>query len=295
MDADLGAKAASDGELRGLVDAFATFSDATRRLEGEYAALRAQVERLTDELEEKNRRLAASLERERELEAAALRQSRLAAMGETAAMLAHEVRNPLGAMELFTGLLVQDLRDRPEALRLARQVASGIADLNHLVTNLLEFTRARRAADVASALVDCRATAETALDYARHLIDANGIVVERDVPPGDCTARGDAALLRPALLNLVRNAVQAMPTGGTLTVAVRREERAVAVMVADTGPGIPDEARETIFTPFFTTRSKGTGLGLTVVRELVTALGGEVRVATARGGGAAFTVRLAAA
>jgi two-component system sensor histidine kinase FlrB len=292
MDADLPVEA---GELRGLAHAFATFSDATRRLESEYAALREHVDRLTVELEEKNRRLAASLERERALEAAALRQSRLAAMGETAAMLAHEVRNPLGAMELFTGLLVQDLRDRPEALRLARQVAGGIADLNHLVTNLLEFTRARRAADVDGAVVDCRATADAALGYARHLIDANGIVVARTFSSADCTARGDAALLRPALLNLMRNAVQAMPTGGTLTLAVTREETAIAVTVADTGPGIPPEVREAIFTPFFTTRSKGTGLGLTVVRELVTALGGEVRLAATDGGGAAFTVRLAAA
>jgi two-component system sensor histidine kinase FlrB len=295
MDADLGVEPAGGDELRGLAHAFASFSDATRRLEGEYAALGAHVDRLTVELEEKNRRLVASLERERELEAAALRQSRLAAMGETAAMLAHEVRNPLGAMQLFTGLLVEDLRDRPEALRLARQVAGGIADLNHLVTNLLEFTRTRRAAEVEGALVDCPATADAALDYARHLIDANGIVVERAFASGDCTARGDAALLRPALLNLVRNAVQAMPTGGTLTIAVRRERAAVAVTVADTGHGVPPDVREAIFTPFFTTRSKGTGLGLTVVRELVSALGGEVRVSTARGGGAAFTVRLAAA
>jgi signal transduction histidine kinase len=86
-----------------------------------------------------------------------------------------------------------------------------------------------------------------------------------------------------------------MPTGGTLTVAVRRDGAAVAITVADTGPGVPLEAREMIFTPFFTTRSKGTGAGLTVVRELVTALGGEIGVAAAAGGGAAFTVRLAAA
>jgi signal transduction histidine kinase len=114
----------------------------------------------------------------------------------------------------------------------------------------------------------------------------------RTFASADCTARGDAALLRPALLNLMRNAVQAMPTGGTLTLEVAREEAAVAITIADSGPGIPPEVRETIFTPFFTTRSKGTGLGLTVVRELVSALGGEVRVSTAHGGGAAFTVRL---
>jgi signal transduction histidine kinase len=212
-----------------------------------------------------------------------------------AAMLAHEVRNPLGAMELFTGLLLEDLRDRPESVRLARQVAGGIADLNHLVTNLLEFTRARRATEGASARLDCRAVVEDALRWARDLLDANGIVVARAFATTACEARGEAALLRPALLNLVRNAVQAMPEGGTLTVTVAREAARIAVTVADTGPGIPDDVREAIFAPFFTTRTRGTGLGLTVVRELVTALGGEIQVANARGGGAAFTVRLAAA
>ena len=86
-----------------------------------------------------------------------------------------------------------------------------------------------------------------------------------------------------------------MPTGGTLTVQVVREASHVTITVADTGPGIAPEVREAIFTPFFTTRVKGTGLGLTVVRELVTGIGGTVEVGDAAGGGAAFTVRLAAA
>jgi signal transduction histidine kinase len=282
-------------ELAVLAHAFETFTAATGRLEREYAVLRDHVDQLTAELEEKNRRLDASLERERQLEAAALRQSRLAAMGEMAAMLAHEVRNPLGAMELFTGLLLQDLREQPEALRLARQVAAGITDLSHLVTNLLEFTRARRSAEAAGSAVDCRAVAEEALRYASDLGEAHGVVVRRDFAAVACVARGDGALLRPALLNLVRNAVQAMPTGGTLTVAVAPYDDRIAITVTDTGPGVPPDVREAIFTPFFTTRARGTGLGLAVVRELVTALGGGVDVADRPGGGAAFTVRLGSA
>ena len=163
-------------EIHGLARAFDGFTAATARLEREYATLRARLVRLTVEVEEKNRLLAESLERERRLEAEALRQSRLAAMGEMAAMLAHEVRNPLGAMELFTGLLLEDLRDRPDAVRLARQVASGITDLNHLVTNLLEFTRTqvpRRQR------VDCCALAEETLRYLADLSAAHAIVVER--------------------------------------------------------------------------------------------------------------------
>src|SRR5262245_34493740 len=132
MSADATPPSSSDGDLGGLAHAFVTFTDATHRLEREYAMLRRHVDQLTAELEEKNRRLAASLERERQLEGAALRQSRLAAMGEMAAMLAHEVRNPLGAMALFTGLLLDDLREQPATLRLARQVSAGIADLDHL-------------------------------------------------------------------------------------------------------------------------------------------------------------------
>lgn len=294
MGAEAAASPEPGVELSGLAHAFDTFTEATRRLEQQYALLREHVAELTAELEEKNRRLAASLERERRLEATALRQSRLAAMGEMAAMLAHEVRNPLGAMELFTGLLLQDLRESPDTLRLARQVAAGITDLNHLVTNLLEFTRTRRAAEAAGDDVDCLAAVEDALRYAHDLLEANGITVVRDVRTDDCRARGDAALLRPALLNLVRNAVQAMPTGGRLTITVARDATQVAITIADTGPGISDDVREAIFTPFFTTRAKGTGLGLTVVRELVMALGGTVEVDNATDGGAAFTVRLAA-
>ena len=279
-------------ELHGLARAFDGFTAATARLEREYATLRARLVRLTVEVEEKNRLLAESLERERRLEAEALRQSRLAAMGEMAAMLAHEVRNPLGAMELFTGLLLEDLRDRPDAVRLARQVASGITDLNHLVTNLLEFTRTqvpRRQR------VDCCALAEETLRYLADLSAAHAIVVERRYAAPAVFAVGDPHLLRPVLLNLMRNAAQAMPGGGTLTIGVEAGADGTRLTVADTGPGIPAGAEADIFRPFFTTRAKGTGLGLAVVQELVGAMDGTLAVASELGRGAVFTVVLPAA
>ncbi len=281
-------RAAEVGPLR---EAFEHFAAATARLEREYGALKERVAGLTAELEEKNRLLAESLERERRLEAEALRQSRLAAMGEIAAMLAHEVRNPLGAMELFTGLLLQDLRDQPEAQRLAQQVASGIADLNHLVTNLLEFTRTqtpRRAA------IDCCALLEDALRYTADLRAASRVVLERRYATPVVPALADPDLLRPVLLNLVRNAVQAMPDGGTLTVAAADEGGRARIAVADTGHGIPAGAREDIFRPFFTTRTRGTGLGLSVARGLLVAMGGEIRVDSEVGRGTTFTVVLPA-
>jgi signal transduction histidine kinase len=212
-----------------------------------------------------------------------------------AAMLAHEVRNPLGAMELFTGLLLQDLRDRPDTQRLARQVAQGIVDLNHLVTNLLEFTRTQVPRQ---AVVDCSAVLEDALRYTADLRAAHAVTVVRRYDPETSPAHADPELLRPVLLNLIRNAVQAMPGGGEVTVAVagaRDASDAVDVTVTDTGPGIASEEQETIFRPFYTTRAKGTGLGLAVARELVQAMGGTLGVTSTVGAGACFTVRLAAA
>jgi signal transduction histidine kinase len=283
--------AAGEGRIEGLEHAFAAFGVATARLEREYGALNERLAELTAEVEEKNRLLAASLERERRLEAEAVRQSRLAAMGEMAAMLAHEVRNPLGAMELFTGLLLQDLRDRPEARRLAEQVARGIVDLNHLVTNLLEFTRTQRPR---KAPVDCCALLEDALRATADLLTTNRVTLVRRYAGPAVVAIADEHLLRPVLQNLIRNAVQAMESGGTLTVRARAGRRAVRLAVTDTGPGVPAAVREEIFRPFFTTRAKGTGLGLTVARSLVVAMEGRLGLQSAPGRGATFVVRLPA-
>jgi len=298
MDPEVSARAADpaargvDGapaDLERLTRAFSAFTTATARLEREYGRLEQRVAVLTAELEEKNRLLAESVARERALEAEALRQSRLAAMGEMAAMLAHEVRNPLGAMELFTGLLLQDLREHPEPLRLARMVAAGIADLNHLVTNLLEYTRTRQAA---TGGVDVAAVVEDVLRWTQDLRDAAGVRLERELPAADVRAEADAALLRPVLSNLIRNAVQAMADGGTLTLRVQGDADAVRLEVADTGPGVAPGDEERIFRPFYSTKTKGTGLGLAVARELVRAMGGDIGVASRAGTGAAFWVRL---
>lgn len=279
----------SQNQIAELHDAFRLFTDATASLEREYQLLRAQALELRGQLAEKQRALMASLERQRHLELQALRQSRLAAMGEMAAMLAHEVRNPLGAMELFTGLLLQDLRDRPETQRLAHQVARGIADLSHLVTNLLGFTRAREAGPEP---IDCVAVVEDVLRFTVELTAGPGVAVERDYAAPTVPALADAALLRPALLNLVRNAVQAMPDGGRLRVAVAPVADEVRIAVTDSGPGVADADRETIFRPFYTTRPKGTGLGLSVARDMVEAMAGRLGVESRPGEGATFAVWL---
>ncbi len=255
-----------------LQSAFRVFTDATATLEHQYSLLEQRARALGAELEEKKRALSASIERQRCLEAQALKQSRLAAMGEMAATLAHEVRNPLGAMELCTKLLADEVADRPSARRLADQVAAGIADLNHLVTNILDYTRLpepRRTPVAVDALVD------EVLLLAAPLVGA--MRVERHAPrPVTCAL--DRGLVIQALLNLVRNAAEATGGTGTLRIAVEPAERWVRIAVADDGPGIAAGSEETIFAPFVTSKERGTGLGLAVARAAVAAHGGTLAV-----------------
>jgi signal transduction histidine kinase len=259
--------------LAELQAAFEVFTGATSLLEQQYRALQSHVEALRAELDEKQRALTSSMERQRCLESQALRHSRLAAMGEMAATLAHEVRNPLGAMELFVGMLGEEVADRPEAVRLTEQVAGGIADLNHLVTNILDYTRLpepRRTAVDLDALVDDALTASApAL--------GPGIRVARSGAVGAACGL-DRGLVLQTLLNLFRNAGEAMAGEGTLTIAIEPAERWIRLTVADTGPGIPADREESIFAPFFTTKERGTGLGLAVARAAVAAHGGTLAI-----------------
>ncbi len=260
--------APTERQLADLHDAFRTFTAATASLEAQYRALQAHADALRAELDEKRRALDASIERQRCLETQALRQGRLAAMGEMAATLAHEVRNPLGAMELCIKLLADEVRATPSALRLAEQVATGVADLNHLVTNILDYTRLpepRMATTPLDALVDevlaAAAPALAGIRIAR-------IALERVAWPLD---RG---LFAQALHNLVRNAGEAMAGTGTLTIAADPGPRWLRLSVADDGPGIAPDRAETVFAPFFTTKERGTGLGLAVARAAIAAHGG---------------------
>jgi len=258
-------------------------------LEQQYRALQTHVQALRAELDAKQRALTASIERQRCLETQALRHGRLAAMGEMAATLAHEVRNPLGAMELFTGLLADEVADRPAARRLTEQIAGGIADLNHLVTNILDYTRLP---DPKRTVQDLDALVDEALQSAAPALGADVRVARRPAPGTSCAV--DRGLVMQTLLNLFRNAGEAMQGSGVLRVAVEPAERWVRLVVADTGPGIAPGQEEAIFAPFFTTKERGTGLGLAVARAAVAAHGGTLAVRRPPAGepGAVFVLTL---
>jgi signal transduction histidine kinase len=199
--------------------------------------------------------------------------------------IAHEIRNPLGGLELYAGLLREALRDAPERLQEIARIEREIGHLKAVVTEFLDF--ARRPPPQLQAVV-LRPLCDDVRDVAA--ADTAAIAVDVEVPP-TITVRADPELVRRVLLNLTRNARAA--ARARVSIAARARGGVVRVEVRDDGPGVPPELRETIFTPFFTTREKGTGLGLAFVREIVRAHGSDVMVADAPGGGSVFSFELA--
>ena len=204
--------------------------------------------------------------------------------------IAHEVRNPLGGMELFTGLLREDLEGQEEQLEMLARVERELTYLKKVVEDFLDFAR-RRSADLgpvplAPLLAE---TAELLAPQAEKL----GVRLTLDTPDHALTVTGDAEQLRRVLLNLCRNALQASSHGGQVTLSCRKLDAETAALEAtDQGAGIDPDRQTDIFAPFFTTREKGSGLGLALVKKVVEQHDGEVELTSAPGEGARFTVKL---
>jgi two-component system sensor histidine kinase HydH len=218
---------------------------------------------------------------------------KLAALGQLAAAIAHEVRNPLAVIRSAA----QDLGDAVPvnddgARRASTFITAEIDRLNNVVTSLLAFARPLQ---VQPGAVAVRDLLDRALLLVHEELAAKQVRVQRseaaDLPP----VTADPDLMSQVLLGLLANAGEAVPVGGEVTVQARAVGAAVEIDVTDSGPGIPAELRERIFEPFFTTRTRGTGLGLAIARQIVEAHVGTILVGDRAGGGARFTVRLPAA
>jgi signal transduction histidine kinase len=227
---------------------------------------------------------------EQEMLRRTLRAERLAAVGTLAAGLAHEVRNPLNSALLQLQVLERRLErpeTKPESLRpVAKLVADEIRRLEHLVNDFLSFVRPRplelRPMDLSDL---CRGVFELVRPEAESVKVGLVLNVPADLPP----LSADAERLRQVLINLVRNAMEAMPKGGTLTMGARAVGGHIELDVEDTGVGFADEAP--VFDAFFTTKETGTGLGLSIVHRVITDHGGTVRVKS-RPGHTCFTLSL---
>jgi signal transduction histidine kinase len=237
--------------------------------------------------------MAASLaSQQRELR----RAERLAAVGRISAQITHEVRNPLNAIGLNAELLAEELEARPdpspEARALCAAISREVDRLNAVTEEYLRFARPPRHAPGRQ---DLSELCGSLLDFLAPELAAAQVEVRRDLPGGLPPVHGDEGQLRAVLLNLVRNAREAMAGGGTLSVAARRQGDVVEVDVGDTGGGIPAEDLVRIFDPFYSTKERGTGLGLAFVQQVVQEHGGSVRCQSALGRGTTFVLRLPAA
>jgi len=230
------------------------------------------------------------------LEEQANRTGRLAAMGEMAVRIAHEIRNPLGSIELFSTMLEKDLQDFEELKELAEHISSGVKSINNIVSNLLLFIRPdqqpdRQVLDVHDALKD-------SLFFAGHLLDAQNIIeVETELADQPLPIRGDLELLKQVFLNLILNAIQALSKGGRLRISTRKITRQdnthwAEIRLSDNGCGIATADLSKIFDPFYTTRNKGTGLGLTIVHNITKMHNGSIDITSCEGDGTECIVTL---
>jgi signal transduction histidine kinase len=232
--------------------------------------------------------MAASLGQQRE---ELRRAERLAAVGRISAQITHEIRNPLNAIGLNAELLAEELEDAgapAEARQLVVAISREVDRLNGVAEEYLTFARLPKPS---LGRMDLNEAVGSLLDFQAPELRAAGVEIVRELAPIPLALRADEGQLRAVFLNLLRNSREAMPGGGTVTVRTRRSGEAVEAEVADTGGGIPPEVLTRIFEPFYSTKERGTGLGLAFVHQVLKEHGGTIRCDSAAGRGTTFTLR----
>ncbi|MBM4084991.1 MAG: PAS domain S-box protein, partial [Planctomycetes bacterium] len=234
-------------------------------------------------------KLEDQMRQTREAQDRLLRSERLATVGEMAAHVAHEIRNPLVTIGGFARIILRALDETSPQVAHAKIIVEEVLRLENILKNVMDFTKPsapqKTQADINRILED---TCDLALSQA----SATGIALSKSLDPRAARLNADPAQMKQALLNIIRNAVESMDAGGRLALQTRADTRTVTVVISDTGKGIPPEDLNRIFDPFFTTKPQGTGLGLAVTRKIIEDHGGEIRVASAVGQGTTFTITL---
>ena len=224
------------------------------------------------------------------------RAGRLAAMGEMAVRIAHEIRNPLGSIELFASSLQKELENNAELKPLCEHICSGVKRINNIVSNLLLFIRPEQTPEMQ--VLDIHESLKDSLFFAEHLIHTNaGIEVVTHFADRPLRIYGDPQLLSQVSLNLILNALQAMPDGGRLTITTDacddvHGNEITEIRFADTGCGIPPENLKKIFSPYYSTKEQGFGLGLSLTHNIIHKHRGKIAVSSEKGKGTMFTIQL---
>jgi two-component system nitrogen regulation sensor histidine kinase GlnL len=248
--------------------------------------------------------LLRDIKHRRELEEDLKRADRLALMGTLAAGLAHEIRNPLGGIKGAAQLLRRSVDGIPSVKEFTDIMIREVDRVNQLIEQLLDLSRP---AELDLAPVNIHEVLDDVLLLESQTIGEKGIEIRKRFDPSLPPIRGDRAQLTQVFLNLVKNAFQAMGERGTLTVASRLEtdfrirgegtsaSRFIWIDIADEGAGISEEDLPQIFSPFFTTKTSGTGLGLATCYRIIKEHGGTIRVESILGQGSSFKISLVVA
>ena len=234
--------------------------------------------------------LAEANENLQKAEAAANRSSRLAALGQLSAGLAHELRNPLGTMKTSAEMLLKSVpRENEVATEMAEFISSEVDRTDSLITRFLDFARPLALRPEVADIGQVIDLAVTEIERRRPAFD---IAIYKNYSPDIRPFELDPELMQRVIYNLILNAVQASPPQGSVTVKTRLIEDTVEIAVIDRGSGIDKKHMENIFNPFFTTKATGVGLGLAIVSKIVDEHGGKIAVESEPGNGSIFRVYL---
>ncbi|MFZ1731783.1 MAG: ATP-binding protein [Bacteroidota bacterium] len=222
------------------------------------------------------------------------RKDRVTAMGELAGGIAHEIRNPLNAINIIAQRFQSEFipaADAEEYLQLTRTVRSEVQRVNSIITQFLEFARPPRLS-----LQSCEVSVmlRESIEVVGSQASKQNVQIQLLADEG-LTVMADRGKMQQVLLNILQNGIEALSEGGLIKVIANRVGTQVAITIADNGPGISEEIRKKIFNLYFTTKSTGTGLGLSIVHQIVSEHGGEITVASAERGGSSFQILLPAA
>jgi len=258
---------------------------------GDYA--RRTGVRSHDEIGDLAREFNAMAHAIEEREHKLIRSERLATVGRMAAHITHEIRNPLASVGLYLELLSDEIGENPEAGRLVKSLSNEVDRLSEITETYLRFVRLPKPKLERE---DLGALASSVMEFSRGELSQAHIDLDLAIASGLPEVAADESQIRQALLNLVRNAKEAMPQGGRIRVAVGLVASGwVRLAVGDSGPGISPENLSKIFDPFFSTKEKGTGLGLALVQQIVSDHGGRIEVDLPPSGGTTFAILLPAA
>lgn len=223
------------------------------------------------------------------LEDMAKRTEKFVAMGELAANIAHEIRNPLGSIELFASLLLKNLQEKKDRERVVH-IISSVKNVDNKISNLLMFTR-KQSPEMKR--IDLHQILGEVIEFSEQIMEQGGINIAVEYAGHHACIDGDADMIKQVFLNIILNAQQAMPDGGMLGIKtitssgeIPTEASGVEIFFQDSGPGIPEENLSRIFDPFFSTKQGGAGLGLAIVHNIVSQHNGAVNVENSLAGGA---------